>query len=230
MALDLDKLAAQFGGSIVQPQQTGGAGAILQGLSPKDQAEIRMNNYRADQKRISDLDSTITGAAPTVSDLNKFIQLNRDEGTGSLWNNITPNSVPMLHSDNTNQMIAIQSRLGPSQRAVGSGSSSDRDVSLFMSGLPSTDKGGKANDAIRKDFQRKYDYAVNKKTFLSNYLQSNGSLQGADAAWQQMPDYQAYINGQDLNSYQPAKQSAPTQSLDLSSLAAQEIARRKGRK
>ncbi|MFA6040278.1 MAG: hypothetical protein WC733_02125 [Methylophilus sp.] len=195
MALDLDKLAAQFGGSVDTGQsQPTGYSAVMDGLSPKDQAELRMNNYKDDRKRIAELDATITGAAPTLADLNKFIQLNQNESTGSLWNNITPNT-PMLHSDNTNQMIAIQSRLGPSQRATGSGSSSDRDVSLFMGGLPSTDKGGNANSAIRDDFQRKYEYAVSKKAYLQDYLRKNGSLDGADESWNSTPQYKSYIGG-----------------------------------
>jgi hypothetical protein len=195
MALDLDKLAAQFGGSIsTGDSQPAGYNAAFEGLAPIDQAKLKMDNYKDDRKRIADLDAMITGAAPTVSDLNKFVQLNQDESTGSLWNNITPNS-PVLHGDNTNQMIAIQSRLGPSQRAVGSGSSSDRDVSLFMGGLPSTDKGGNVNAAIRDDFKRKYDYAVAKKSYLQDYLRKNGSLEGADEAWNSTPQYQQYIGG-----------------------------------
>ena len=83
------------------------------------------------------------------------------------------------------QMAAIQSRLGPNQRVQGSGSSSDRDVALFLKGIPSTDNYGNVNQGIREDFQRKYGLALEKSNAMKSYLDANGNLNGFDGAWAQ---------------------------------------------
>ena len=85
----------------------------------------------------------------------KSSELNRATGTGSLYDAIFTET-PQLHGAAHNEMTAIQSRLGPSQRIQGSGSSSDRDVSLFMRGLPNTNNPGPVNKAIREDYERQY--------------------------------------------------------------------------
>jgi hypothetical protein len=186
MAKDLDALAAQFGGSVVQQQlepDNGGYGSILEGLSPKDQAEMRMKIYTDASKRIDGLREVTSKGKTILNDLDRFGELNRNTATGGLLGNLFQDT-PYLHSDDFNEMRAIQSRLGPSQRVQGSGASSDRDVSLFMSGLPNVGQDGNVNKAIREQYQRQYDYALKKQTFLQDYLQKYGHLNGADEQWQ----------------------------------------------
>jgi hypothetical protein len=186
MAKDFDALAAQFGGAVMEPESAsdnGGYGSILEGLSPKDQAEMRMNIYKDASKRVDGLREVTAKGKTILNDLDRFGQLNRQTSTGGILGNLFQDT-PYLHSDDFNEMRAIQSRLGPSQRIQGSGASSDRDVSLFMSGLPNVGQGGNTNKNIREQYQRQYDYALKKQTFLQDYLQKNGHLNGADEAWE----------------------------------------------
>lgn len=198
MAKDLDALAAQFGGVVVDPQQpndNGGYGAVLNGLSPKDQADMKQKIYEAGVKRINDLREVTAKGAGVMSDLERFGQLNRGTNTGGL-----PSMLPdwsWLHPKDYIEMNSIQSKLGPNQRIQGSGSSSDRDVALFMAGLPNTSNNGNTNKDIRLDYQRQYNYALEKQKFLTDYLQNKGHLNGADAIWQATPQYKLFMQGKD---------------------------------
>jgi hypothetical protein len=179
--MDYAKLAAQFGA--IQPQQQpqsmpNWAG----GLSPKDRAELNMKLYQEGRKRLAELDAEVAKQTSMMSDLERFGQLNRSNATGGIWDNVLP-GVPMLHGEDENEMTAIQSRLGPSQRIEGSGASSDRDVSLFMSGIPSIQRTGPVNAAIRQQFESKYKQAIDKRNAMNQHLNQYGNLNDFDAAW-----------------------------------------------
>lgn len=180
-----------------QPQQQAPSGNIpdfVYSLSPRDQGEWLTNQYKEAQKRIKELDDQISPAASTLSDLNTFGRYNRNTSTGGILSAVLPNS-GWMRSDDINAMNSITSRLAPSARPAGSGSSSDRDVSLFLQSLPSVEQGGNANKQIRQNFQKSYDYALAKKTAMQDYLTKNGHLIGFDSQWNQSPEYQAYMAG-----------------------------------
>lgn len=196
MPVDYDALAAQFGGSVAQTNtaNNSGMGSIMDGLSPKDQAEIRMKQYAAGEKRIADLSGDISNAAPTMSDLNRFLELNKKTSTGGPWETLAPNA-SFLHGNDINEMRKIQQKLAPMQRGEGSGSSSDTDVRMFLNSLPSADDRGGVNKAIVDDYARRYNYGVTKKQFLENYLQNNGNLKGADSQFMKTPQYKDFMQG-----------------------------------
>lgn len=175
--MDYAALAKQFG-AIEAPQQQD----WKEGLSPKDRAELQMKAYEDGRKRIADLDAEISRGESVLNDLNRFGQLNRDARTGGVWENLIPN-VPLLHGKEENEMISIQNRLAPTMRVQGSGQSSDRDVSLMLSGLPRIENTGDVNKNIRMNFQGRYDMAVKKKQAMLDYLEQNGHLNGFDTQW-----------------------------------------------
>jgi len=177
--IDYDALMTKFGGS---PEPT--APAWAQGLSRKDQAEIKMKMNQEGRKRLADLQHDISTGAPILDDLNEFGRLNRENSTGSWWQQLTPDK-QMFRSPGSMDMTAIQSRLGPSQRTQGSGSSSDIDVKLFLKGIPSTNNYGNVNKGIREDFQRKYDLALQKSNAMKSHLDTYGDLSDFDAQWAQ---------------------------------------------
>lgn len=184
--MDYSALAKQFGGGVVQQQpQPQQQPDWMAGLSPKDQAELQMKMHAEARKRIAELDTEIAKGGEVSRDLQRFGQLNREEPTGSVWDNVAPDW-KFLHSDNVNEMRSIQNRLGPSQREPGSGASSDRDVSLFLSGLPSVEQKGNVNRNIRSEYEKRMDYAVSKKKAMEDYLYQKGNLTGFDTYWQQM--------------------------------------------
>ena len=183
--MDYEALAKQFGGSAfqqAQPEQTGPSWA--QGLSPKDQAEVRMKMHQEGRQRLAELQSNIANAGSTVADLEEFGRLNRQASTGSWWQQMTPDK-SMFRSPESMQMSAITSRLAPAQRQPGSGSSSDRDVAMFLSALPSIEKEGPANKGIREQYVQQYNRAIEKANAMKAYLDKYGHLMDFDSEWAQ---------------------------------------------
>lgn len=181
--MDLDALAKQFGGSVAAPQTTAPAApAWSSNLSRQDQAKIQKDMYEEGRKRLAELQGRIADSGPVIDDLNEFGRLNRENSTGSLWQQLTPDT-PALRSGPSMEMSAIQSRLAPAQRTPGSGASSDRDVALFLRGVPSLSNDGNTNKGIREDFERKYQSAIEKATAMEQYLQQKGNLMDFDSYW-----------------------------------------------
>jgi hypothetical protein len=115
----------------------------------------------------------------------QFVGLNKEQGTGGLWS--VP-GIPMAVSafdPEVAQMRALTARMAPQQRVPGSGTTSDRDLSLYLQAVPGMDRPGKANAAIaqqaRADADRRGAYAQ----FLDEYASQHGTLVGAEKAWAQ---------------------------------------------
>jgi hypothetical protein len=188
--MDLDALAAQFGGSPIQSTSDTDALPAMAtapwaaNLSRQDQAKIQKDMYEEGRKRLAALQSSIADGGDTMSDLEEFGRLNRENSTGSLWQQITPDK-SVFRSGPSMEMAAIQARLAPAQRQSGSGASSDRDVALFLRGLPSLENEGNTNKAIREDFERKYKSAIEKANAMQRHLDQYGNLTDFDSLWAQ---------------------------------------------
>ena len=160
--MDYDAIASQYGGgSAVQPQQS--APSWAENLSRKDQAEIQMKMYQEGRKRLADLQAQINDAGVTVRGLDDFGRLNRDNSTGSLWQQMTPD-ISLLRDSGSQSMSAITAGLVPKQREPGAGSTSDFDARQFLQALPSVDKPGDVNKSIRTNFMNGYNAALEKQT------------------------------------------------------------------
>lgn len=190
--MDLDALAAQFGGTAVSSQPAAPAAPAMASapwaanLSRQDQAKIQKDMYEEGRKRLAALQGSIADAGSTIDDLEEFGKLNRDNATGSLWQQITPDTAA-FRSGPSMEMAAIQARLAPAQRQAGSGVSSDRDVALFLRGLPSLANEGNTNKNIRQDFTSKYEQAIQKANAMQRHLDQYGNLTDFDSVWAQRP-------------------------------------------
>lgn len=146
--------------------------------SPKEQDQMRGRVYDQDNKRLDDLRGKVSVGRTIMSDLERFGQLNRAQETGGLWNNLpTPTT-----DDQKKEMESITARLAPAQRTPGAGSSSDRDVDLYLKGLPGIDKTGTVNKEIRAAYKKQLTDAESNLGFMEKYLTDNGYLSGADVA------------------------------------------------
>lgn len=182
--MDYEALAKQFGGSFASqeaaPQPS--APQWANNLSQKDQAEIQMKMYQDGLKRLAEVQSEISSAGSTMADLERFGELNRKASTGSWWQQLTPDK-PMFRSQESQQMNAITSRLAPNQRPVGSGSTSDRDLALYLRSLPSVENDGPVNAGIRQDYRSRYDAALKKADAMQAHLNKFGNLTEFDSVW-----------------------------------------------
>lgn len=181
--MDYDAIASQYGGgSAVQPQQS--APSWAENLSRKDQAEIQMKMYQEGRKRLADLQAQINDAGVTVRGLDDFGRLNRDNSTGSLWQQMTPD-ISLLRDSGSQSMSAITAGLVPKQREPGAGSTSDFDARQFLQALPSVDKPGDVNKSIRTNFMNGYNAALEKANAMTAHLDQYGNLMDFDSKWAQ---------------------------------------------
>ena len=193
--MDYDALLKQFGGSIAEQPQQQNAAPWSADLSRKDQAEIKMKMYQEGRKRLADLQSQVAEAGSTMADLEQFGALNRRSSTGSWWQQLTPDK-PMFRSDDSQRMNAITARLAPNQRPTGAGATSDKDIALYLQGLPSTDNEGPVNQGIREDYARRYKAALEKANAMQAHLDQYGHLSDFDSRWAQRNAAPANVRSQ----------------------------------
>lgn len=165
-----------------QPSVQSNDPPFMANMPQKERDKINTDRYDEGRKRLGELDTQISSAASIMDDLEEFGRLNRENSTGSWWQQLTPDK-QMFRSPKSMEMAAIQSRLGPSQRVVGSGATSDRDVNLFLRGIPSLENEGPVNAGIREDFKRKFEYATAKRSAMQKHLDKHGNLSGFDESW-----------------------------------------------
>lgn len=114
---------------------------------------------------------------------NIFSDLNEKSGTGFI------NKIPFVSEvrgaidPNIAQMDALTSRMAPAQRVPGSGTTSDRDLALYLKAVPNIDRPGPANAAIAKDMSATAVRRTARAAFLDRYAQTHGTLMGADKAF-----------------------------------------------
>lgn len=138
----------------------------------------------AAEQRLTALEDVLSQGADNLTQLNDFVELNKKSRTGALHEGLMSSFFPDSFRGTDEQLMqAIPAKLAPIIRPVGSGSTSDRDMTLYLKALPSISQGGKANAAIRDSYQKQYEKARQKVDFLRQWYNANGHLNGADSAW-----------------------------------------------
>lgn len=149
-------------------------------VSPKEQDQVRARTYEQDSKRLDDLRERVRTGRTVMSDLERFGELNRNTATGGILDRV--GVVPTFDEDKR-EMQAIQARLAPNMRPAGSGTTSDRDLALYLSALPSTDKTGDVNKNIRETYAKQLKAAQDELAFNEKYLTERGHLVGVEDAY-----------------------------------------------
>lgn len=185
----LDELAAQFGGSS-QPfdmplEAPEGVRVPWQGLPPRKADEARLRASEQARKKIEENAKVVQQGANILQDMETFGALNRQARTGEWYTGIQPG---FLKGSAEQEMEAITSRLAPGQRIEGSGTTSDRDIAMFVKAVPSIEKKGDVNQSIRENFAKQYDRSRAKLQYLQDYYDQYGHLNGADSLWEKEKD------------------------------------------
>lgn len=186
--INYDDLAKQFGAvNVGTPQKPDNIKDPWSNYSPKNADASRVREMDLGNKRIDGIRQSLVQGDENLRYLDRFGQLNRKVKTGGAWENLTP-SWKLLHSDEINEMRKIQQKLAPQEKPPGAGSTSDRDINLYLNALPSVEDVGSVNKNVRESYRKQYEYASGKATFLENYLSEYGHLRGADTAWSKQKD------------------------------------------
>jgi len=167
-------MTRQADGSMLTPTgPRGGAPKRVGGLNPREQASIQAAR---DSAALVETD---------LSDLENFARLQSQQNTGGALAIPGVRQVAGAIDPEVASMNAITARMAPAQRVAGSGTTSDRDLALFLQASPSASQPEKTNSGIidrgRAEGARRQIYAE----FLDDYARQNGTLNGAPEAWRQ---------------------------------------------
>ena len=150
-------------------------------MPPKKADEARLRASEQARKKIDENARVVQEGGKILQDMETFGALNRKSRTGEFYTGIQPS---FLQGSDEQEMEAITSRLAPGQRIEGSGTTSDRDIAMFVKAVPSINKKGNVNQAIRDNFAKQYDKSKAKLQYLQDYYDQYGHLNGADTLWE----------------------------------------------
>src|SRR5690606_5064462 len=142
---------------------------------------------KLDAKTISDLGEGLRKMRELVPDLDRVEKALEVASTGPTANvrktlGALANEFGLKVGPETSELEiieSIQSRLAPAMRAVGSGSSSDRDVAMFLSSLPNMMRTPAGNRMVIQHLRRIAQRKQQEEQFMRSYYRKNGnSLDG----------------------------------------------------
>lgn len=192
--INYDELASKFG-SVVNPDITPtGAKPPWSGMPPKEANELRSKVYTTSQERLNGIRDIVSKGTEKLNLMNQFGELNAQNRTGAAYEQNADSSLvgklmpEFLRGSAEKGMQSITARIAPNERPIGAGSTSDKDIELYLRAAPSIDKAGDANFKIRQQFASGLDKAAKKLVFMENYFNTYGHLNGADSLWYKQKD------------------------------------------
>lgn len=147
---------------------------------PKEQLDWQQRAYDQGQRRLDNMRDIISQGQDVMGRLDAFGEYNKSSRTGAGYESWQPD---FTKGQDERNMESITSELAPKQRVAGSGTTSDRDMILYLKSLPSIDKKGEVNHSIRLNYQNQLDNNTAKYTFFQNWMNKYQTLDGADSYW-----------------------------------------------
>ena len=154
-------------------------------LSPKNQQNIIENELKRGQKRLEDMSNLISEYNEPLSDMYRFVELNKTLTLPNTWISM---ATPDFINSTRRELGAITKKLAPRMRPTGAGSTSDRDIALYIGSTVGTGNSLSTNTNIVAGVQKRADRALAKQEFFTRFLSENKTLNGADAAWAKNED------------------------------------------
>jgi len=136
-----------------------------------------------EEKALSEARDSANMFADVTTQAQQFGKLNEKSPTGPIYALPFAKEIGSFFDPNIARMQALTARMAPAQRVPGSGTTSDRDLALFLQAIPSVDRMGSGNAGVIDDMN-----AITKKRqarayFMDRYAQANGTLKGAEEAF-----------------------------------------------
>lgn len=136
-----------------------------------------------------------------------FMELNGPGGTGT---GPDRRFNPFNQFDSGYQtMNSIVSQMIPFMRAPGSGATSDYEQQLYQRGVQSPTNSPTANQAIWRNQQTLANLAQQRRYFYEDYASQNGTLNGAEQAFQASPQFQQITRANPIAPAARAPANAP---------------------
>lgn len=143
-----------------------------------DEARLRAAEYA--RKKIDANAAVVTQGEALQKSFDEFSDLNSKNRTGEIYSGWLPD---ILQGAPEQRMTSIVSKLAPSMRIEGSGTTSDRDISMYIKSLPNVETKGSVNQATINSFNKDLARSKAKLQFLNEYYNTYGHIDGADTVW-----------------------------------------------
>lgn len=141
-----------------------------------------------EQQTLRDARSAASQFSTIADQAGQFAELNKEVGTGPIYKTPVLGGVFEAIGETINpklaQLNALESRMAPAQREPGSGTTSDRDLALFLKAVPNTDRMGPANGLIADDMRKMANKKLARSAFLDAYARNAGTLMGSEDAFE----------------------------------------------
>jgi len=157
------------------------------GMTPKNQENQRMIELKNAEKRIDAIREIITQGQDRITKMNRFIELNQKIPTGEI-EDVMGIENPLMRSPEIVEMATITKDIGPKMKVSGAGSTSDKDIELYLNSTVNIKKPLSVNWNTLTDYQKQLDKTQAKADFLEKYVSEFGHLRGVDEAWKQKQD------------------------------------------
>ena len=141
-------------------------------VNPKEREKLKATVAIKDNARLDELRDAVTRARANLRDMQRFSELNQRTGTGG----INEKYNPVTFNADKQEMEAIEARLTPQMRPIGSGATSDFEGKMYGRGIPQVSKSGTANREIRLTAERAMKLGEAELAFKEQFLQENGYL------------------------------------------------------
>lgn len=150
-----------------------------------------MSDVKPDQEALLAARKTAETADFQSRQAQRFLELNRETGTGGLrnfgvgigsWGASVGDLVGMV-DPKWDAMKGITASTAPQGRVEGSGATSDYEARQMTAAFPSVEKRGDTNTLIAKRIAADQARARARASFLDTWMAQNGTLLGADRAF-----------------------------------------------
>lgn len=131
------------------------------------------------------------GLRALVQEFRSHLQGTRDNGLRGTF----PGAGVQVWDSDIGAMNALQARMTGLMRPSGSGATSDFEQRLYARGAPNVNNMPEVNEEIIRNIETLSDIADARQFFYEDYASQNGTLNGAERAFQQSPEFQQLTGG-----------------------------------
>ena len=156
-------------------------------VARKARGRVDMLNNQ-EKASLDDARAASSNAITVLSDLNNFQnQLDgrgmKAQETGGWFDGFANRMAAKMGDPEAQRLAGITATLAPSKRPPGSGTTSDKDLALYLKGTPGLDKDANTNRAILEDGRREAVRRQQRADFMEAWATKNGTLNGAEQAF-----------------------------------------------
>lgn len=136
-----------------------------------------------EEKQLTEARDSANMFSEVARQASEFGKMNTRTPTGPIYKIPGAKTIGGFFDPNISRMEALTARMAPQQRVPGSGTTSDRDLALFLKAVPDVERMGGGNAGVEGDMNAMAERRRQRAYFLDRYAQQNGTLKGGEEAF-----------------------------------------------